>query len=332
MPTKIDPALLRALSLDPSNTSIQSHGGSGFASTFRLKTPTTSIFVKIAAGPESAVMFKGEHASLNAIHDAVPSLCPKSFAWGKMDAGDKYFLATEFLDRGQGGNSSKGGSGLSLAKKLAKLHTTPAPTPEGYDTPVFGFPVTTCCGDTPQDNTFETSWADFFGKRRLLAILERSEKRNGHDIELRRVVEKTVQDVVPRLLRDGHLGGKGGIIPVVVHGDLWSGNKSRASFVGRDASNPDQVGAVEEVVFDPSASYAHKEFEQGIMQMFGGFGSSMTREYHEHCPITEPASEHEDRVALYESYHHLNHFSMFGGGYKTGAVRILERLNRKYGS
>jgi protein-ribulosamine 3-kinase len=337
MPPEIDPALLRALSLDSSNTSIHAHGGSGFASTFRLTTPTTSIFVKTASGPESAVMFEGEHASLNAIHSAIPSLCPKSFAWGKMDAaGDKYFLATEFLDLGSSGrrsSSSKGGSGQSLAQKLAKLHTTPAPITEGYQTPMFGFPVTTCCGDTPQDNTFEASWADFFGKHRLLAILDRSEKRNGKDPQLRKVVEKTVAQVVPRLLGDGHLGGKEGIKPVVVHGDLWSGNKGRGTLIGRDASHPDQArGAVEEVIFDPSASYAHHEFEQGIMQMFGGFSPSMMKEYHSLCPVTEPVSEHEDRVALYESYHHLNHFSIFGGGYKSSAMKILERLNRNYGS
>jgi protein-ribulosamine 3-kinase len=330
--SQVDRALLRALSLDPPDVSLHKHGGSGFASTFRLKTPTASFFVKTASGPEAAVMFEGEYASLNAIHDAVPSLCPKSLAWGKLDAGDGYFLATEFLDLEGGHHSSKGGSGQSFAQKLAKLHTTPAPVPEGHQTPVFGFPVTTCCGDTPQDNTFERSWADFFGKRRLLAILERSEKRNGKDPQLRRVVEKTVAEVVPRLLRDGHLGEtEGGIKPVVVHGDLWSGNKGQARFVGRYASQPDHAGAIEDVVFDPSACYAHHEYDEGIMRMFGGF-SNIMKEYHEHCPITKPVEEHGDRVALYESYHHLNHYSMFGGGYKSGAVKILEGLNHKYGT
>jgi protein-ribulosamine 3-kinase len=64
--------------------------------------------VKTAPGPESAVMFEGEHASLNAIHDAVPGFGPKSFSWGKMDDGQRYFLATEFLDLG--GWGGKGGS------------------------------------------------------------------------------------------------------------------------------------------------------------------------------------------------------------------------------
>jgi protein-ribulosamine 3-kinase len=243
-----------------------------------------------------------------------------------------FFLATEFLDLStRGGGSGGQGSGTSLAQKLARLHSTPAPIPEGYDRPQFGFPVSTCCGDTPQDNTFTSSWAEFFGKRRLLAILERGEKNNGRDAELRKVVEQTIEKVVSRLLGDGHLGGKHGIKPVVVHGDLWSGNKGRGSFVGRDETTLDHPGPVEDVSFDPSACYAHNEYDHGIMNMFGGFSRNFWKEYHSLLPKTEPVEEYEDRLALYESYHHLNHYAIFGGGYKGGAMRILKGLLRKYG-
>ena len=74
------------------------------------------------------------------------------------------------------------------------------------------------------------------------------------------------------------------------HGDLWSGNNGRGRIGGK--------GPVEEVVFDPSACYAHSEYELGIMQMFGGFGS--LKEYHELCPKTQPVDEYRDRVKLYE--------------------------------
>ena len=49
-------------------------------------------------------------------------------------------------------------------------------------------------------------------------------------------------------------------MPVVIHGDLWSGNKGKGVIGGE--------GAVEEVVFDPSAVYGHSEYELGIMNMF----------------------------------------------------------------
>jgi hypothetical protein len=59
-------------------------------------------------------------------------------------------------------------------------------------------------------------------------------------------------------------------------------------------------GPVEEVVFDPSAAWAHSEFEFGIMGMFGGFGGSLNKEYWKYKPKDEPVEEWEDRVQLYE--------------------------------
>ena len=304
---KIDPAILRALSLSPSNTTLAAHGGSGFATTGKLTTTLPDgtkkqFFLKTGQGAASATMFAGEHASLNAIH-TIPSLCPQSFAHGTLDSGAGAFLVTDFLDLSGGRSSSPSskeqGSGMSLAQKLARLHTTPAPTPEGYDKPMFGFPVPTCCGDTEQPNDFTESWAEFYAEHRLLAILRKSEKNNGKDSSLRAMVEKTAKQVVPRLIGDGHLNGGKGVTPVVVHGDLWSGNKGRGIIGGH--------GAVEDVVFDPSSCYAHNEYELGIMRMFGGFGGAFLKEYHQLCPKTEPVDEYEDRVALYELYHHLNH-------------------------
>jgi protein-ribulosamine 3-kinase len=368
MPASIDPAILRDLSLEPSTIKIASHGGSGFASTFRITTTTTppkTFFVKTSSSPGAATMFEGEHASLNAIHAGVPSLCPQSFAWGKMDQSPShYFLATEFVDLGgahsrshrrshtrssKSGTSTNTRAPMSLAQKLAKLHTTPAPPlppeppkeEEGrHQTPTrqFGFPVTTCCGDTPQPNTFTTSWADFFAQNRLLFILRRGQSRNGgadDSSELATLVHETASKVVPRLLSPAHLGS---ITPVVVHGDLWSGNHGRGTFVGRSAdqdgagSDTDTAVDEEDIIYDPSSCYAHSEYELGIMRMFGGFDSAFMSEYHRLVPKTEPVAEYDDRVGLYEAYHHLNHWAIFGGaGYRRGAVGILKRLVEKYG-
>jgi len=57
---------------------------------------------------------------------------------------------------------------------------------------------------------------------------------------------------------------------------------------------------VEEVVFDPSSSYSHAEFEWGIMRMFGGFSGAFEKEYFKLKEKDEPVGEWEDRVMLYE--------------------------------
>ncbi|KAK4187577.1 Fructosamine/Ketosamine-3-kinase [Podospora australis] len=334
----VDPAILSALNLEATSSKLLSHGGSGFSSTYKLVAAKDgkelTYFVKTGTGPDAEIMFRGEHASLNAIYSAVPSFCPKAYAHGPLStsssssptattpgtsgsSGGKFFLVTDFLDLR---SSASAGSGLSLAAKLAKLHTTPAPIPKGHPKPMFGFPVPTCCGSTVQDNSWKETWAEFYADNRLRGILRECIRKNGSDKELSDQVEKTATTVVPRLLRGDHLKG---VVPVVVHGDLWSGNHGRGRIAG--------TGGVEEVVFDPSCCYGHNEYDLGIMKMFGGFGGSFWREYEKLVPKAEPKEEWEDRVALYELYHHLNHFALFGGGYRSGAISIMKRLISRYG-
>lgn len=38
----------------------------------------------------------------------------------------------------------------------------------------------------------------------------------------------------------------------------------------------------------------------------------------------------EDRKQLYMLYHYLNHYNLFGGGYRSSAENILRQLTRKY--
>lgn len=315
----VPPAILKALSLssDPSKVTLSTSGlGSGFTSTgaIRAQVPTENgteeerrYFVKTSADGQAAKeMFRGEYESLNAIAGSVPGFCPRAIAWGAVDEDNaqckNFFLATEFLDLGgaMGRSSGDETNPTTLASRLGKLHSTPAPVDPETGRRRFGFPVPTFCGDTKQPNRFHDSWADFYAHERLLTILATSEERNGPDAGLREQVEKTAFKVVPRLLGDDHLGynsqGEGeGIVPVVIHGDLWSGNADRGRIVG--SGRDDTPG---DVVYDPSACYGHNEFELGIMHMFGGFGSRFFDQYHRVVPKTEPVGEYEDRVRLYE--------------------------------
>jgi hypothetical protein len=63
MPSKIDSAILSAISLDAATTIMASHGGSGFASTFKLISTKDDnkklYFVKIGKGEGARVMFEG---------------------------------------------------------------------------------------------------------------------------------------------------------------------------------------------------------------------------------------------------------------------------------
>ncbi|KAL7276042.1 hypothetical protein RUND412_000986 [Rhizina undulata] len=321
--TRLDKAIVRALGLDPAFTTTRAHGGSGFASTMKIETRGDDgrkcYFMKTGRGKNSEIMFRdiwiseGEYESLNAIHDAVPSLSPKAYAHGALEDAQGHYLVTDFIDFSANLGSSETPK-ESLAQKLARMHTTPAP--EEY-AGKFGFPVPTCCGATVQDNTWESSWPAFYGKRRLMHILAEGEMNNGADKELRWLVERTVEMVVPRLL-----GVIKDVKPVLVHGDLWSGNYHK----GRIGD-----GAAGDMIFDASACYAHNEYEMGIMKMFGGFDRQFYTEYHKLVPKAEPVEEYNDRVDLYMLYHKLNHYALFGGSYRSSAIGAMRKLYGKYG-
>ncbi|KKF94576.1 Ketosamine-3-kinase [Ceratocystis platani] len=209
------------------------------------------------------------------------------------------------------------GTGATLAVKLATLHTTPAPIPYGARAPMYGFHVTTCCGCTEQENTWKSTWSEFFAECRLRAIMRNIQRSHGNEEELMYGVEAVAETVVPRLLGEQTLQG---IYPVVVHGDLWSGNYSQGILHGRE----------EEVVYDAACVYGHSEYDLGIMKMFGGFGMDFWQEYQQLVPPHEPQEEFNDRLQLYELYHYLNHYAMYGGGYKSSAFNILRDLLNKY--
>ncbi|KAK0752477.1 Fructosamine/Ketosamine-3-kinase [Schizothecium vesticola] len=314
MSPTVDPAITTALHLDSSTAKMHPHGHSTFSSTFKLTGTTTTppgllatFFIKTGTGPAAETMFRGEFHSLLSLSPF--HLAPHPHFHGPLSRDPQtFFLATSFLDL----SPSAPGPGVSLARKLANLHTTPAPLPPGGDTtPMFGFPVPTCCGATVQDNTFRASWAEFFAQQRLLAALRAGVRENGADRELEGTVGEVVRVVVPRLLSEEYLAG---VRPVVVHGDLWGGNCGRT-----------RGGEGEEVVFDPAG------YEVGMMRMFGGFGREFWDEYERLVRRAEPMEDWKGRVKLYELYHHLNHWVLFGGGYRGGAMRIMKELIAEYG-
>ncbi|KAF3924123.1 Ketosamine-3-kinase [Arthrobotrys entomopaga] len=274
------------------------------------------IFVKKGRGADAKVMFEGEYESLKSINSIVPDLCPRPISHGVMGDGS-YFLATEFIQyRGWDLRILQKScrSSDSLAVKLAKLHSQSAPSDGKY-----GFPVVTCCGNTPQDNTYEDTWASFFVNRRLLPILSKCSENWGSLSDLTAHVRRTVPIANYLLSRLSSAAAT----PVVVHGDLWSGNQTRGSI-------PPRIATPTAVIYDPSACYAPAEYDHGIMTMFGSFDRDFWKEYESIVPRGEPVAEYEARVSLYKLYHTLNHLAIFGGSYDVSAIEIMDDLIRKY--
>lgn len=148
------------------------------------------------------------------------------------------------------------------------------------------------CGSTPQSNSWCDSWARFFAEHRIHPIGGITEENHGTDVELTTLVERLLVCVIPKLLGSGHLGGKQVIEPVLIHGDLWEGSRSKGRFSGREG--------LKYVTFDLAFCYVHSEFELGLMRMVGGFSAGCFNEYHHLLSETNPKNEYDDIMKLCE--------------------------------
>jgi fructosamine-3-kinase len=63
--------------------------------------------------------------------------------------------------------------------------------------------------------------------------------------------------------------------------------------------------------------FAHREAGLGMMALFGGFSERVFAAYHEAFPL-EPGRQ--DRNALYQRYHVMNHLDLFGYHAETMAI------------
>ena len=92
-----------------------------------------------------------------------------------------------------------------------------------------------------------------------------------------------------------------------MHGDLWGGNWG----ADRDETP---------VVYDPACYYGDREADLAMTRLFGGFGPEFYAAYNESWPLEAGFRRRSD---LYNLYHVLNHFNLFGGGYRNQAAEML---------
>jgi fructosamine-3-kinase len=194
-----------------------------------------------------------------------------------------------------------------FGRRCAALHRTRGKT--------FGFPGDNFIGATPQPNRpldadwpdaapdDGTGWPGFFLERRLRVQARLAERRDGG--ELARLLGRAEARIAEMLAGAPE-------VPALLHGDLWGGN-----FM------VDERG--ETCLIDPAAYYGHREADLAMTRLFGGFDPAFFAAYEEAAPL---APGHAERLPLYQLYHLMNHFNLFGGGYHGRSQRILQRYTR----
>ena len=263
-------------------------GGGCIHHALRLRTSKGDWFAKWNddCAPD---LFPSEATGLRALRDAgAPLRIPEVLVAREPAADRPAFILMEYLAPGSG----RPGDDEALGRGLAAIHARPAAG--------FGFPVTTYCGPTAQDNREAPSWSEFYAERRLRPLLARLDGEGRLGRSEREVLERLVDRVPTLVAQDAR--------PALIHGDLWSGN------VLATPLGPALV--------DPACAACDRELEFGITTLFGGFSERFFAAYHEALPL--PAGWRE-RNPLYQLYHLLNHHLIFGGHYGAEALRIARR-------
>ncbi len=264
-------------------------GGGSIHRAWHLDDGSRHYFVKTNA-LAGAPMFAAEAQGLQALAATGVVPTPTFVTLGKAET--RAFLVLDHLDLAA--LDRPGGAALGAA--LAQLHRVTGDS--------FGWCEDNFIGATPQCNTPHPGWPHFFGERRLRPQLQLA-LQNGMD---------------KALVAKGHavIERSGGLFidyrpaPSLLHGDLWSGNAAQT----RDGTA---------VIFDPACYYGDRETDIAMAELFGGFPTSFFAAYRAAWPLD---SGYEMRKPLYNLYHILNHFNLFGGAYLGQAQRMIEGLLR----
>ena len=278
---RIEAVLKKYFSADELSLDSMSIAGGDIHSSFSLNlagdaTLPSKLFVKCNSGVGVDVL-KTEFESLKLMNELIPSLYPQAILFD--DGEGEAALIMSFHDLQPLSQLNSVEAGRALAEQHKKT----------FDK--FGWHSDNYIGMTPQPNQWMDSWVVFFREQRLLPMLVRAEKAGLSSFNVAKV-----NDVINNL--DELLFHQ--VSPSLVHGDLWSGNLS----LDCATSKP--------LFYDPAPYYGDREVDIAMTQLFGRQPNTFYQAYNEVWPLE---NGYEDRRAVYNLYHALNHVALFGLSY-----------------
>jgi len=235
---------------------------------------------------DQLAMFEAEAIGLQHMRAAEAIRIPKPICTGIAES--SAYIVLEWLDLGRGSSQAW----ADMGRNLARMHQYQKST-------AFGWERNNTIGSTPQINSWTSNWTEFFTQYRIGYQLELGARNGGRFRNGARLLDR-----IPEFLA-GHEPK-----PSIVHGDLWSGNAA-------------VMQSGEPVIFDPATYWGDREVDLAMTELFGGFPADFYRGYEEVYPTD---SGYKTRKTLYNLYHILNHFNLFGGSYESQANRIIDRL------
>ncbi len=243
----------------------------------------------------SAGLFEAEADGLGRLRSTGTLRVPEVIEFD--DSSDPAWLAMEYIELKPPTDYRR--FGRNLADGLAALHQS-SPSPTGQ----FGLDRNNFLGSQPQNNDWSNKWHVFYRDRRLVPQVQRAQRAGFISTERSRLLDRVITNI--EALLDGFSAE-----PVLIHGDLWSGN-----FL----ANGD-----EPVLIDPAVYFAEREVEIAYTELFSGFPPGFHDAYQQTFPLNGGYDRRRPLHQLYPLLIHLNHFGEAYGPSVDNACRMLLR-------
>lgn len=279
-------ALAKHAPTDDPIINLESATGGCISKTYRATTQANKHWFVKTNRPDQADMFHAEYEALLALNASQAIRVPQPVVADSHEL--MSFLIMEYIPLTSAGDSTNAG------EQLAAMHQHTAEQ--------FGWYRDNTIGSTAQSNRQHHDWTDFWREERLLPQL-RLARENGYS---HAAYDKgmALAETLPSFFS--------GYTPKasLLHGDLWNGNLSFDT-----DGHP--------VIYDPATYYGDREADIAMTELFGGFDTDFYAGYNAISPLD---TGYKTRKTLYNLYHILNHFNLFGSSYATQAESMTDSL------
>lgn len=258
--------------------------GGDINQTFRLQTNSGSFFLKLNDGVLKDI-FEKEFDGLSLLYSTNTIRIPKPVLHGSFE--NNILLITEFINKGYASKSFW----KIFALQLAALHK--------HSQHQFGLESDNYIGSLLQQNTFRSTWSEFYSNCRIMPLIQKALSNNKcgkEDVLLAEKLCNRFNDLFPSES------------PALVHGDLWSGN-----YMSNENGDP--------VIYDPAVYYGNREMDIAMSLLFGGFDKTFYILYNEVFPLQ---SNWKERTQLCQLYPLLVHLNLFGGHYYQSVMNVIK--------
>jgi len=258
--------------------------GGDISQAYKIDTLNSSYFLKLNS-VNALHMFKTEAKGLELIAKTLTIKTPKVLAFDVFE--NSAFLLMEYIES----KPANAKDFKALGQQLAALHQHTANS--------FGLDHDNVIGSLKQPNAKHENWTDFYIEQRLLPQLHLAKTKGL--LSTKEIPSSSVmQHVLQPLFKN--------VKPLLLHGDLWSGN-----YLISSEGIP--------YLIDPALYYGHNEVDIAMTKLFGGFSDDFYNAYHDLIPKD---TNTDKRIEIYQLYYLLVHLNLFGRSYYESVTSILK--------